>query len=146
VFVDDGGERGLGWMGRHQDRYVPIGEQAELEMGDDGRILLEARRVAFRRVNLAYDNQHDLDGWDIEEEWALIVRNTRSEAVALEVWRHFGGDFDFVAMNDRTASDGEFSWEKSDEDSWELKADLPGRTEARFAYSITTRQGSRARR
>ena len=132
----------LAWEARHRERYVPIGEKVELNLGSDGLIVLDERRMNFMRENLAFSTLGDVSGHDIVEDQRLILRNSKRVEVPVEIIRlvHHA-DFDFTPETVAGAT-----WRKLDERTWELKATLPPLSESIFDYTLRIRNGSNARR
>jgi hypothetical protein len=132
---------GLAYVGRHNDKYIPIGEDLEMNLGSDGLLLLEKVRRRYKRINIEYSSYGDVQGWDDAEEWEVVVRNSKREPVPVEIVLQFSGDFDFKPVP-ATAS----KWTKNSATEQELRESIPPMSEKRFAYTLVTRQGTNAKK
>jgi hypothetical protein len=130
---------GLTYLGRHDDKYIPIDEDLEINLGSDGLVQFEDLRRRFKREEIHYSSYGDVQGWDEVEEREVVIRNARRTAIPVEIIRTFGGDFDFTPAEPS-------AWEKISETERELKATVPPLGEARFAYAVRVRQGSNAKK
>jgi hypothetical protein len=99
---------GLSFLTQQTIRYIPIGQEIELNLGSDPEVVHEQIRLRsfrdnfwFRRhgVNVYYspDEGHriqledSLVGWDDHQRWVDRIRNYRSEAIDVEIRRTFHG-------------------------------------------------------
>jgi hypothetical protein len=104
----DNGREGLSFLVQQQVRYVPIGQEIELELGPDPEVIHERiRRRSFRDnfwyrrggVSVYYspDEGHRIQvsdsvaGWDDHQLWVERIRNYRDEPVEVEIRRSFSG-------------------------------------------------------
>lgn len=130
---------GLAYLGRHDDKYIPIGEDLEINLGSDGLVSFEDLRRRYKRINISYSSYGDVQGWDDVEEREVVVRNSKRESIPVEIRRTFGGDFDFEPTDST-------KWEKISDTEYELKATLEPMSENRFAYTLVVRQGANAKK
>jgi hypothetical protein len=139
VFADSA-SGGLGYLGRHDDKYIPIGEDLEINLGKDGLVSFEDVRRRFLRDTINYSTYGDVQGWNEIEEREIVLRNSKKVAVPVEVSLLIqSGDFDF-----KPSKAG--PWTKISETEQELKATIEPLSEARFAYTVVRRQGSNAKK
>jgi len=132
---------GLVYQGRHTDRYIPIGEKVELNLGSDGLVLYEEVVRRYKRENLNYGRYGNVEGWDIVEEREVVLRNSKREPVPVELVRLFqNGDFDITPTNNQA------SWTKMAETEYQVKGIVPALGELRFAYTETRRNGANAKK
>jgi len=132
---------GLVYQGRHTDRYIPIGEKVELNLGSDGLVLYEEVVRRYKRENLNYGRYGNVEGWDIVEEREIVLRNSKREPVPVELVRLFqNGDFDITPTNNQA------SWTKMAETEYQVKGIVPALGELRFAYTETRRNGANAKK
>jgi hypothetical protein len=130
----------LAYLGRHNDKYIPIGdEDLEINLGSDGLISFEDIRRRYKRINIEYSSYGDVQGWDDVEDRELVLRNSKREAVPVEIKLQFSGDFDFKPAHPT-------NWEKISEYEWKLKASLEPMSETRFPYALRIRQGVNAKK
>jgi hypothetical protein len=104
----DNGRDGLSFLTEQNIRYVPIGQQIELNLGTDPEVVHEQVRLkSFRDsfwysrhgVNVYYspDEGHRIQvrdtiaGWDDHQHWIDRIRNYRGEAIDVEIRRSFDG-------------------------------------------------------
>ena len=104
----DNGRDGLSFLTEQSIRYVPIGQEIELNLGADPEVVHERIRLRSFRDNIWY-RRHGLDvhyspgqghriqikdtvaGWDDHQQWVDRIRNYRAEAIDVEIRRSFQG-------------------------------------------------------
>jgi len=136
------GDGALAYEGSYSERYVPIGEKLEINLGSDGRVIVEEKRLTFVRENMKFSNYGDVEGFDLTEDWRLTLRNSKPREVPVEIRRHVHqADFDFTPESTKVGT-----WTKIDQDTFELKATLPAQSTSEFDTTIYVRTGVNARK
>lgn len=104
----DNGRDGLSFLTQQNVRYVPIGQEIELNLGVDPEVIHEQIRLKSFRDNFWYarhginvyyspDKGHKIEmrdtvaGWDHHQQWVDRIRNYRGEAIEVEIRRSFHG-------------------------------------------------------
>ena len=104
----DNGRDGLSFLTEQAIRYVPIGQEIELNLGTDPEVIHERIRLKsfrdsfwYRRhgVSVYYspDEGHRIQvkdtiaGWDDHQQWVDRIRNYRGDAIDVEIRRSFSG-------------------------------------------------------
>jgi len=127
---------GLVYQGRHDERYIPIGEKVELNLGYDGLLSYENVAERFRRERIHYDRHGNVDGWDIVQERVIIVKNSRRETVPIELIELFEpGDFNLEPNNYAL-------WKRVAETEVNATSIAPAQSVARFQYQEVRRYGA----
>ncbi len=135
VFKSDG-SGGLTYINRYQSKYIPVGEDIELNLGPDGLITVESKRMNFQRKKIVYDSYRNVRGWDIIEEWKIEMRNSKSEDVPLELTRHFQGDWEIESPE---------NFERKDKNTIQYKVVVPALGTRVIKYTVTTHHGLRSK-
>jgi len=116
LYRQNGGD-GLSFVTQQSLRYVPIGQEIELNLGVDPEVVHERIRVrSFRDefwyhrggVNVFYNPQQghriQIDdtvvGWDDHQQWIERIRNYRDKPIALEFRHRFEGHVIFSSHLD----------------------------------------------
>ncbi|MGA1870142.1 MAG: DUF4139 domain-containing protein [bacterium] len=129
----------LSYEGQSSFKYIPVGEDVELNLGSVGNVVVEPLLMDFKTDNYLFDNHGDISGWEEIRTFELIVKNTRQIPVKVEIQRNFptqhwdlekSGDFD--------------TFEKIDIDTVKFILHLSAGTKKTFTYTLTTRHGRRA--
>jgi len=118
-------------------KYIPIGEQVELNLGNDLEVLVKPRLMNWEKLDLRFDNKGRVAGWTTRETWEIEVQNSKEIDVVLDVRRNFGGDWDLK-------TDAKF--EEVDAQKVKFVRPLESREKAKFGYVLTTRHGINATR
>ena len=132
---------GLAYVNSTSLKYVPKGEDIELNLGSDGLVTVEPKVMRFRRENLEFNDAGNdqrygnVIGWDEVHDWELVVRNSRARPVDIKIVRYLPGDWDIETKEE---------FEKKSREEIEFKRTLAPLSETRIPYTITTRTGSRA--
>jgi len=134
--VDDA--RHLSYEGRSGFKYIPVGEDAELNLGAVRNLIVTPVLMAYRTDHYTFDKKGQVAGWDEIRTFRITVKNTRAVAARLEIKRNFNTDiWDIKNSGDY----GKF--EKEDKNTVKYTLQLPPRSNQVFEYTLTTYQGSR---
>jgi hypothetical protein len=118
----DTGSDGLAFLTQQPVRYVPIGQEIELNLGPDPEVVHEQVRLRsfrdafwYRRsgvdVHYSPDKGHRIGvrdsvaGWDDHQVWVDRVRNYRDRPIEVEIRRTFQGHVFFRSALDPTLHD-----------------------------------------
>jgi len=97
--ADDRG--GNAFEGTAWHKYVPQGEKIELNLGNDGLVVVEDRELARQRSAFAFDPDGNRIGWDETVTRQFDVKNSRERAVPFRFTYYPGGnDFRVADGND----------------------------------------------
>ena len=113
----ENGHDGLSFLTQQTIRYVPIGQEIELNLGADPEVVHERIRLRsfrdnfwYRRsgVNVHYspDKGHRIQindtvaGWDDHQQWVDRIRNYRGQTIEVEIRRSFSGHVIFKSKLD----------------------------------------------
>jgi hypothetical protein len=129
----------LSYEGQSSFKYIPVGEEAELDLGPVENIVVEPVLMETRTDNYRFKNDRDVAGWDDVQAFEVKVKNTRDVPVKVEIRRNF--ETQYWTMK-RAGQIDEF--EKVDLDTVKFTLLLPPRSERTFQYTLTLYQGSRA--
>ena len=138
VYTDDG-RKGLRFEGGANHKYIPLGEDIELNLGNDGLLQYEERTVSSSRSEIQFDNFGSVTGWDETRVVELELRNARERAVPVKLTHVIAGDWSFVDVSDKT-------FEQLDQQTVRWNVTVPPSAKSIIKYTITVRQGSRAKR
>ena len=118
----DNGRDGLSFVVQQSIKYVPIGQEIELNLGPDPEVIHEHVRLKswrdnfwFHRggANLYFSPQegHRVEirdsvvGWDDHQVWIERIRNYRDKPIDIEIRRSFSGHVVFRSDLDPTLHD-----------------------------------------
>ncbi len=125
------------FLGRSTSKYIPIGEEWEIDLGSDPDVLVKPVMMNTVVENVEFNTHGDPSGWDVRENWKIEVLNSRQGPIRIEIDRNFVGDFTLSANAER---------EKYDFDTVRFRRSLAPRSTETILYEVTTRKGTRARR
>lgn len=138
VYADDG-RQGLRFEGTTNHKYIPVGDEVELNLGSDGMVLYETRTMASRRMNFDFSSNGDtVRGWDEVSTIELEISNARDRSVPIKLTHYFDGDWTINS----TTRDG---YEKVDNRTVRWEFDLPAATTETIKLEVLVRQGTNAR-
>jgi hypothetical protein len=104
----ENGRDGLSFLTQQAIRYIPIGQEIELNLGVDPEVVHERIRLRSFRDNFWY-RRHGINvhyspgkghriqindtvaGWDDHRQWVDRIRNYRDEPIKVEIRRSFDG-------------------------------------------------------
>ncbi|MBN1506481.1 MAG: DUF4139 domain-containing protein [Sedimentisphaerales bacterium] len=129
----------LSYVGQSSFKYIPIGEDVELNLGPVSDTVVEPALMSFATDNYRFDRNGDVAGWDEVRTFEVKARNTREIPVQVEIRRNFGTPYWTIQQI------GEFGqFEKVDVDTVKFTLSLPPRSQRTFQYTLTTYHGTRA--
>lgn len=134
--VDD--EKHLSYIGQSSFKYIPVGDEVELNLGAVDDVVVEPKLLTYRTDNHRFDRNGNVSGWDEIRTFAVTGRNTRDIPAKIEIRRNFETPYWTLT---RTGDVDEY--EKVDVDTVEFTLLLQARSQKRFEYTLTTYQGVR---
>ncbi len=123
----------LNFVGRTNVKYIPIGEQVEMELGNDREVMVKPTLMDWQKLDIRFDQWGGVVGWTIKETWQIEVQNSKDIDVMLDIRRNFAGDWDLK-------TDAPF--EKVDAGKVKFVLPLKSREKKTFTYELTTRYGT----
>jgi hypothetical protein len=149
----DNGRDGLSLLATQWNKYVPIGQEIELNLGPDPEVVHELIAMASRRdsfwfqrngadlfFNPADGHRIELDdvvvGWDEHTRYVERIRNYRDKPIDVEIRRSFyWGQYFFRSRLDPKLHDYE---------TVQFSATVPAGEKRELAYELVTRMGHKA--
>ena len=145
----DNGRDGLAFLAQQNIKYVPIGDDIELNLGPDPEVIHEWVKLKswrdnfwFRRGGIdVYRNlggQHRIEikdtlvGWEDHTQYVERIRNYRDKPIDIEIRRTFGGHTFFISRLAPTQHDFHTA---------QMTATCPLGEKTELAYHIKTLQG-----
>jgi hypothetical protein len=136
--VDD--DRHLSYTGQSSFKYIPVGEEVELNLGAVSNVIVEPKLMEEQTDNYRFNRDGNIDGWDEIRTWQLNIKNTRDLPVKIEIKRNFNTN----AWDIENIGDTEKYYEKVDLDTVKYTLMLGPKSEQTLEYELTTYQGTRA--
>ena len=129
----------LAFEGRSSFKYIPVGEDVELNLGPAANVLVEAKLMDFKSDQYLFNDKGNITGWDEIRDIEISVKNTRDIPIKIEITRNFKSH----AWEMQTKGDfGQY--EKVDLDTVKFNLDLRAGETKKFSYVLTTHHGQRA--
>jgi hypothetical protein len=145
----DNGRDGLSFLTAYRTKYVPIGQEIELNLGPDPRVIHEHIRLASSRDTFWFRDRNDrryfsptegqridpnytVAGWDAHHQWIERIRNYTDEPIDVEIRRTYGGHVIITSYLDITLHDYQTP---------QITATIPPQTTRDLAYTLTIRRG-----
>jgi hypothetical protein len=123
------------FVGRTDVKYIPIGEEVEMRLGDDQEVLCKPTLMNWEKTDIHFDGNGAVTGWTIKEAWQVEAQNSKDIDITLDVRRNFTGDWSL-------ATDAKY--EKVDVSKVKFIISLKSREQAKLSYEVTTRYGTNA--
>ena len=127
----------LSYVGREVLPSVPVGDTAELDLGAEPQIQVEAKEADYRKGNLDIRGTR-VFGYDETRTVELEVANGTGRDVELEATRAFTGDWEITRAS--------LPYEAVDYRSVMFTVPLPARSTSTVTYTVVTHTGSNAER
>jgi hypothetical protein len=139
VFRSVGLDRHLAYEGQSRFKYIPVDQDAELNLGPVSNVLVRATLMDYGTDGYLFDDKGDIKGWNEIRKFRIEVRNAREIPVRVEISRNFP-----TASWDIEKSGDFGEYEKVDLDTVRFTLNLGAREDRTFDYVLTTRHGARA--
>ena len=138
IYARADAEGHLSYTGGADVKYIPVGEEVELNLGPARLVQVEPVLMEVRTDNYVFDNDNNVTGWDDVRTWKVEVTNARSLPVEIEVTRGFDTPQWELAME----GDG-VAYEKHDVTHARFELSVEPRSKDVFTYTVTTYHGVR---
>ena len=135
--VDDA--QHLSYEGQSGFKYIPVGEDVELNLGPVSDVIVEAKLMDERTDNYRFNNKGNIDGWDEIRTFKLDIKNTRNLPVKIEIKRNFHPH----TWTIKNLGKAKKYYEKVDLDTVKYTLTLEPVSEQTLEYELTTYQGTR---
>lgn len=134
------GEEGyLTYEGGSKFKYIPVGEDIELNLGSTSDLIVEPRLLNHESSDYTFDKQGDISGWREIRKINIEVKNTRPVPCQIEITRNFS------SRSWQIEKSGDFdSFEKLDLKRVRFKLDMKPGEKRTFSYVLTTFHGLQA--
>jgi hypothetical protein len=121
------------FVGRTNVKYIPVGEQVEMELGNDREVIVKPALMDWQKFDIKFDQWGGVVGWTIKETWQFELQNSKDIDVVLDIRRNFAGDWDLKT---------DARYEKVDAGKVKFVLPLASRAKQTFTYELTTRYGT----
>jgi hypothetical protein len=136
VYRGTGEDAHLSYEGQSSFKYIPVGEEVELDLGPVQNVIVEPKLMKFATDNYKFRNNGNVTGWDEIRDFQIEVRNTRPVPVKVEIKRNTNTTYW------KLEKVGEFgTFEKDDADTVKFTLELPPESKQTFTYQLTTHHG-----
>ncbi len=131
-------ENHLTYTGGSEIKYVPVGEEIELNLGPARLVKVEPILMNTATANYVFDSNDNVAGWDEVQTWKVEITNARTLPVDIEVTRGFETPYWELHVNE-----GEVDFEKHDVTHARFERTVAARRTVVFTYTVTTYHGAR---
>ncbi|MEN6425802.1 MAG: DUF4139 domain-containing protein [Phycisphaerales bacterium] len=128
----------LSYVGGMDVKYIPVGEEVELELGPARLIEVKPILMDFRTGNHAFDTKGDVNGWDEVRTWKIEVVNAHTLPVKVEITRGFETPYWTLKL-----TNGDAAYRKHDATHARFELTVPPHQTQVFEYEVTTYHGVR---
>lgn len=136
VYRSTGEDSHLSYEGQSHFKYIPVGEEVELDLGPVQNVIVEPKLMKFATDHYRFRNEGNITGWDEIRDFRIDVRNTRSVPAKVEITRNLGTSY---WQLEKAGDYGSF--EKVDADTVKFTLELPPESKRTFTYQLTTYHG-----
>jgi hypothetical protein len=137
AFRDVTADNLFNFVGRTNVKYIPIGEQVEMELGNDREVMVKPTLMDWQKLDIRFDQWGGVVGWTIKETWQFELQNSKDIDITLDIRRNFAGDWTLKT---------DAKYENVDANKVKFVLPLKAREKKTFTYELTTRYGTAATR
>ncbi len=128
----------LAYVGGAETKYIPVGEEVELNLGPARLVKVEPVLMELRTENHTFDSKGNVTGWDEVRSWKIEITNARTLPVDIEITRDFDTPRWELKTENPTAT-----YEKHDVTHARFKLTVGPRSKEVLTYTVTTYHGAR---
>jgi hypothetical protein len=125
-------------MGGTNVKYIPIGEEVELNLGPASLVEVEPKLMKYELAQFIYDANSNIAGYDEICDWQIEVTNAGKLPIELEITRGFETPYWTLQLE----SD-DVNYEQYDATHARFKLNVEPLTKRKFGYEVTTYHGLR---
>ena len=125
IFQDDGHESTI-FLGEDVAKLTPVGEKAELYIGDSRDIVVTQRKMRDERINPRSNKNDKIVLFDMDEIVTAKIENFKDSPAVLTLIEHIPGQWEMLKF---TLDGKKVEYEREDAFTIKLEIDLPGRSE-----------------
>lgn len=130
----------LSYEGQSSFKYIPVGEEVELNLGPVSNVIVEPKLMNEETDNYRFDRKGNIEGWDEIQTWQLNIKNTRDLPVKIEIKRSFHPH----TWDIKNIGPAKKHYEKVDMNTVKYTLTLEPQSEKTLEYVLTTYYGTRA--
>lgn len=136
VYSEDGRD-GLRFEGSTSSKYIPVGEDIELNLGSDGMVLFEEREISTKRSDVRFGNGGNVVGWRETKVVELEVKNSRDRDVPVKLTHYFqdGHELQSASIAD---------YERVDQNTVRWEFDVPAKSKEVIELKVVYGYGTLA--
>jgi hypothetical protein len=138
VYATADSEGYLSYVGGMDVKYIPVGEEVELNLGPDRLVSIVPTLMEFKTENYKYDKKGNVAGWDEIREWKVEITNTRKLAADIEIIRGFDTSYWSLQYNGSG-----ILYDKYEAAKARFKLKVEPKSKKVFTYTVTTYHGTR---
>jgi len=128
----------LSYTGQSEFKYIPVGEDVELNLGRVADVVVEPKLMDYATENYRFDRNGNVSGWDDLLTFQIEVKNTRDLPVKVEIKRNFPTQYWQIK---NSGDVGEYA--KEDLDTVKYTLTLEPFSKKTFSYVVRLFQGRR---
>ena len=139
IYGQTDAQKHLAYVGGTDIKYIPVGEEIELDLGPAQLVKIEPKLMEERTASYLFDSHGDVVGWDEIGTWQIEATNASTLPIDVEITR----GFDEPAWELTTTGPG-VAYEKHDITHARFKLSIEPRSKKVFTYTLTQHRGTRA--
>ncbi|MBP7053450.1 MAG: DUF4139 domain-containing protein [Phycisphaerae bacterium] len=128
----------LSYVGGMDVKYIPVGEEVELELGPARLVEVKPVLMNVKTENHTFDTKGEVNGWDDVRAWKIEIVNAHVLPVEVEVTRGFETPYWTLKL-----TSGDATYRKHDATHARFELTVPARQTQVFEYEVTTYHGVR---
>jgi hypothetical protein len=139
IYGQTDAEAHLSYVGGTNIKYIPVGEEVELNLGPARLVKVEPTLMQTATSNYVFDSNDNVIGWDEVQIWKVEVTNPRTLPVEVEITRGFDSPYwKLTSSNDGVA------YAKHDVTHARFTLSVEPRRKRSFSYTVTIYRGTRS--
>ena len=138
IYGQTDAQKYLAYVGAANVKYIPVGEEVELNLGSARLVEIEPTLMDERTENYVFDPNRNVVGWDQIQTWKIEVTNASMLPAQIRITR----GFDTPYWELKPDGDG-VTYTKYDVTHARFESTVEPRSKRTFTYTVTAYRGVR---
>ncbi len=132
----------LAFTGSVVAKYIPVGEEAELDLGGAPDVKITPKLMSEKTANHLFGEDNQILGFDRQLDWEITIENGRSLPVKIEIIRNMPHPDWEIANGPKNPG----AFEKTDADSVKYTLEIAPHAKETLTYALRLFEGERRNR
>lgn len=132
--------KSLKYVGATDTSYVPLGGKVKFELGESKKVFVESKVRDYKKQNIVFDDDGDVNGFDEMQEFNLQITNLKDNPIDIKIIKNMPNRYWDLVNKENPGS-----YEKIDQSSFKHNLEIKANSKKNIIYELTRFHGVRRR-